>query len=117
MFRTNEARQSSTMSINPQWDRLNSIALPDPNSTRQLLKHCLKMEPKIDVIARSHQDKEIDLLTQLGAKEVVQPEFEAALELGAHLLSTFGKSDEHIQAVLEEIRQDRYVSIRFGLIS
>jgi CPA2 family monovalent cation:H+ antiporter-2 len=64
------------------------------------------------VIARSHSDREIDLLTQIGAREVVQPEFEAAMELGSHLLRTLGEKPEEIGMVLEEIRGDRYRSVR-----
>ncbi|MEB3274032.1 MAG: cation:proton antiporter [Prochlorothrix sp.] len=89
-----------------------AIALPDPNSTRLLLKRSLRVAPQLDVIARSHQDQEIDLLTQLGSKEVVQPEFEAALALGAHLLKTLGKPEDHIQTAIQSIRADRYTSIR-----
>ncbi|MGF1520787.1 MAG: cation:proton antiporter [Leptolyngbyaceae cyanobacterium] len=89
-----------------------AIALPDPTSTRLLLQHALSRSPNLDIIARSHSDKEIDLLTQLGAREVVQPEFEAAMELGSHLLKTLGEDGEEIQLVLEGIRSDRYRSIR-----
>lgn len=89
-----------------------AIALPDPTSTRLLLQHALATAPDLDIIARSHSNKEIDLLTQLGAKEVVQPEFEAALELGSHLLHTLGEPTQQIHAVLEWIRRDRYRSIR-----
>ncbi|MEB3359149.1 MAG: cation:proton antiporter [Synechococcales bacterium] len=89
-----------------------AIALPDPASTRLLLQHALDQAPHLDVIARSHTDREIDLLTQLGAREVVQPEFEAALELGAHLLHTLGKTEPQIHDVLTEIRRDRYLSVR-----
>jgi CPA2 family monovalent cation:H+ antiporter-2 len=89
-----------------------AIALPDPTSTRLLLQRALNRVPQLDVIARSHSNHEIDLLTQLGAREVVQPEFEAALELGSHLLRTLGEHPQQIQAVLAWIRQDRYRSIR-----
>lgn len=89
-----------------------AIALPDPTSTRLLLQQALCRSPHLDIIARSHTDKEIDLLTQLGAREVVQPEFEAAMELGSHLLHTLGETSEEIQYVLENIRTDRYRSIR-----
>ncbi|RUT01760.1 potassium efflux transporter [Dulcicalothrix desertica PCC 7102] len=89
-----------------------AIALPDPSSTRLLLQRALKIAPSLDVIARSHYNNEIDLLTQMGAKEVVQPEFEAALELGAHLLASLGEADEHIHSVIKNIRIDRYRSIR-----
>jgi CPA2 family monovalent cation:H+ antiporter-2 len=89
-----------------------AIALPDPVSTRLLLKRALARSPHLDIIARSHFDTEIDMLTQLGAREVVQPEFEAAMELGAHLLHTLGESSDQIQFVLSGIRRDRYRSIR-----
>lgn len=89
-----------------------AIALPDPASTRLLLQRALARSPDLDIIARSHTNQEIDLLTQLGAREVVQPEFEAALELGSHLLSTLGESPQSIHAVLGSIRRDRYRSIR-----
>ncbi|HIK44450.1 MAG TPA: cation:proton antiporter, partial [Leptolyngbyaceae cyanobacterium M65_K2018_010] len=89
-----------------------AIALPDPASTRLLLQRALAKVPNLDIIARSHTNQEIDLLTQLGAKEVVQPEFEAALELGSHLLRSLGQPPQQINAALEWIRQDRYRSIR-----
>lgn len=89
-----------------------AIALPDPNSTRLLLKHALEFSPNLDVVARSHENHEIDILAQLGAMEVVQPEFEAALEMGAHTLATLGESEESIDIAIKEIRTDRYLSIR-----
>ena len=52
-----------------------AIALSDPASTRLLLKRALNLAPLLDIFVRSHKNSEIDLLTQLGAKEVVQPEF------------------------------------------
>ena len=89
-----------------------AIALPDPASTRLLLQRALALVPHLDVIARSHSHQEIDLLTQIGAREVVQPEFEAAMELGSHLLRTLGEDREEILTVLAGIRGDRYRSIR-----
>ncbi|AFY46672.1 Kef-type K+ transport system, predicted NAD-binding component [Nostoc sp. PCC 7524] len=89
-----------------------AIALPDPASSRLLLQRALAIAPELDIIARSHHDREIDFLTQMGAKEVVQPEFEAALELGAHLLATLGEPKTQIDTVITNIRTDRYRSIR-----
>jgi CPA2 family monovalent cation:H+ antiporter-2 len=89
-----------------------AIALPDPASTRLLLERALNRVPSLDVIARSHSSKEIDVLTQMGAKEVVQPELEAALELSSHLLTTLGEPPQQIRSVVDWIRQDRYRSIR-----
>ncbi|HEY9881312.1 MAG TPA: cation:proton antiporter [Leptolyngbyaceae cyanobacterium] len=89
-----------------------AISLPDPLSTRLLLQRALERVPSLDVIARSHSNKEIDELTQMGAKEVVQPELEAALELSAHLLTTLGEPPQLIRNTIDWIRSDRYHSIR-----
>ncbi|MBD2503440.1 cation:proton antiporter [Anabaena azotica] len=89
-----------------------AIALPDPASSRLLLQRALAIAPALDIIARSHHNSEIDILTQMGAKEVVQPEFEAALELSAHLLATLGEPENQIRTVISNIRTDRYRSIR-----
>lgn len=89
-----------------------AIALPDPASTRLLLKRALEIVPQLDVVVRSHQNNEIDLLSQMGAQEVVQPEFEAALEMGSHLLATLGNSETLIQSVILDLRTDHYISVR-----
>jgi len=52
------------------------------------------------------------LLTQLGAAEVVQPEFEAALEMGRQILSTLGEDNQETAKVIQEIRTDRYLRVR-----
>ncbi|WP_088240234.1 cation:proton antiporter [Calothrix rhizosoleniae] len=89
-----------------------AIALPDPASTRLLLKRALELVPELDVVARSHQNKEIDILTQFGAKEVVQPEFEAALEMGAHVLAVLNTSLSNIHSVIGIMRRNRYQNLR-----
>ncbi|MEM8723685.1 MAG: cation:proton antiporter [Cyanobacteria bacterium P01_G01_bin.39] len=89
-----------------------AIALPDPSSTRILLQQAINFAPGIDIVARSHSDREIDLLTKLGAAEVVQPEFEAALEMGRQILSTLGEDQDLVSSGLQEIRTDRYLSVR-----
>ncbi|HEY9738113.1 MAG TPA: NAD-binding protein, partial [Trichocoleus sp.] len=89
-----------------------AIALPDPLSTRLLLEHALNHVPALDVIARAHSNKEVDELTQIGAKEVVQPELEAALELSSHLLTTLGEPPQKIRSMIDWIRNNRYRSIR-----
>lgn len=89
-----------------------AIALPDPSSSRILLQQAINFAPGIDIVARSHSDGEIDLLTKLGAAEVVQPEFEAALEMGRQILSTLGEDQDKVGIALQKIRRDRYLDIR-----
>ncbi|NJN62481.1 MAG: sodium:calcium exchanger [Coleofasciculaceae cyanobacterium RL_1_1] len=89
-----------------------AIALPDPLATRLTLKRALSLAPDLDVTVRAHAKDEIDILYQLGAQEVVQPEFEASLEMGAHMLLKFGDSTYAVQQVVNRYRRGRYRDIQ-----
>ncbi|HLO84028.1 MAG TPA: cation:proton antiporter [Nostocaceae cyanobacterium] len=89
-----------------------AIALPDPASIRLCLKRALELSPELDLVVRATQDRNIEVLYQLGAKEVVQPEFEASLEMATHLLIGVGLLPEAVQEKVEQIRKDHYSYLR-----
>lgn len=89
-----------------------AIALPDPMSIRLCLKRALELSPELDLVVRANQDKDIELLYQLGAREVVQPEFEASLELATHLLTGMGVALSSIQEEVQQIRNHHYLELR-----
>ncbi|MBD2259384.1 cation:proton antiporter [Pseudanabaena sp. FACHB-2040] len=88
-----------------------AIALPDPMATRLTLNRALNFSPDLDITVRAHGNEEIDTLYQLGAQEVVQPEFEASLEMGAHLLLKLGDSTFEVHQVVNRYRNRRYRDI------
>jgi CPA2 family monovalent cation:H+ antiporter-2 len=88
-----------------------AIALPDPMATRLTLQRALGLASDLDITVRAHVSEEIDSLYQLGAQEVVQPEFEAALEMGAHMLLKLGDSTFDVQQVVNQYRTGRYRDI------
>jgi monovalent cation:H+ antiporter-2, CPA2 family len=85
-----------------------AVALPDPASTRLCVKRALSLSPDLDLVARANGEEDIELLYQLGAREVVQPEFEASLELSAHLFSGLGLPELNTG----EIRSSHYLTLR-----
>ena len=89
-----------------------AIALPDPMSTRLCLKRSLKFNPELDLVVRANEEKDIEILYQMGAKEVVQPEFEASLELSTHLFTGLGFPAMSVQQNIQEIRKSHYVNFR-----
>lgn len=89
-----------------------AIALPDPMSTRLCLKRSLELAPELDAVVRAEQDKDIEMLYQLGAREVVQPEFEASLELSNHLLVGTGLAAVLVQQEMSAIRNSHYLELR-----
>jgi monovalent cation:H+ antiporter-2, CPA2 family len=88
------------------------IALPDAMSTRLCLKHALEISPDLDIVVRANQYQDIELLYQLGGSEVVQPEFEASLEMASHLLVKIGLPTAQIQRQVKTIRNSHYMELR-----
>jgi len=88
-----------------------AIALPDPMSTRLCLKRALELSPELDLVVRATKDKDIEVLYQLGAREVVQPEFEASLEMATYLLTNL-MSLSVVQRQMQEIRERHYLDLR-----
>lgn len=89
-----------------------AIALPDPMSTRVCLKRALELSPDLDVVVRAINDKSIEALYQLGAREVVQPEFEASLEMATYILTDVGLSPNVVQRDMQQIRNRHYLDLR-----
>ena len=81
------------------------LTIPDPLATRLAIENALRINPKLDIVARTHSDLELDFLRGLGASELVQPEFEASLEIIRHVLHRLGLPDAEIQHWLDAIRE------------
>jgi monovalent cation:H+ antiporter-2, CPA2 family len=88
-----------------------AITLPDPMATRLTVNRALSLVPDLDITARAHVTEEIESLYQLGANEVVQPEFEAALEMGAHMLLKLGDMPQAVQQLVQRYRGGHYRDI------
>ena len=89
-----------------------AIALPDPMSTRLSLRRGLELFPELNIVVRATNNKNIEALYQLGAREVVQPEFEASLEMVSFVLTDVGLSPTAVQQEIQKIRQSHYLDFR-----
>jgi len=88
------------------------ILLPDAMSTRLCLQRSLQINPELDVVVRAQDDRDIETFYQLGATEVVQPQFEASLEVAAHVLTMAGVPRESIFEHVTQIRSSHYLALR-----
>lgn len=89
-----------------------ALALPDPISTRLSLKRALELSPDINIVVRANSDRNIEVLYQLGAREVVQPEFEASIEMATYLLTDMGLPAATVQREMQQIRASHYLDLR-----
>lgn len=88
------------------------IVLPDLMSIRLCLKRALQLAPDLDIVVRAPSKESVEQLYQLGAREVVHPEFEASLEICSHVLVGLGESLSQIQREMLAIRASHYEDLR-----
>jgi CPA2 family monovalent cation:H+ antiporter-2 len=80
------------------------IAVPDPRATRQIVEYVQRLNPRPDIIARTHREREWCYLRDRVSLAVLG-EREAALQMAQYTLSRFGFSAEEVQGILTHLRQ------------
>ncbi len=88
--------------------RVMVVALPDPLACQMAMANAKQINPKLDVIARAQRSQDVAGLYQLGAEEVVQPEFEASIEVIRYTLAKLGYTSREIQRYSHQIRKEGY---------
>lgn len=92
--------------------RMLIVALPDSMSAELCLVEARRQAPDLAVVVRAHRSDDTDRFYALGAKEVIQPEFEASLEAVRRALVAFGYSSNAVGRYLHQIRARRYAAFR-----
>ncbi len=87
--------------------RILICSIPDYVAEDLIVRNSRTVNPKLDIIARVHRDRDVELLKSAGATELVLPYFEGSLEMIRHTLHRFGMSSTEIQYVLNTMRQAR----------
>jgi CPA2 family monovalent cation:H+ antiporter-2 len=82
---------------------------PDFISIELTTRNALRINPRLDIVARVHRDADAELLKGIGVSELVRPEFEASLEITRHTLHRFGLTSIEIQHILAGLRGGRSV--------
>ena len=84
------------------------VALPDLFSAEQVILAANATHRKIEILTRTNDARAIPHLKAAGANEVIQPEFEAGLEMVRQTLRKFGVSSLETQALTAHRRQQHY---------
>ncbi|MFC1901609.1 cation:proton antiporter [Chloroflexota bacterium] len=80
-------------------------AIPDYVAVDLTARNALKINPKLDIVARVRRDADAELLKGIGVAELVLPLFEGSLEIIRHTLHRFGLSSTEIQYILTGLRE------------
>jgi CPA2 family monovalent cation:H+ antiporter-2 len=88
--------------------RLMAILIPDSRAAELATRYARAMNPRLDIVARAVGVEHLDELRSAGATEVVQPEFEAGLEVIRHALRRFGVGGLELSNVINGRRVAYY---------
>lgn len=92
--------------------RLLLITIPDVPSIRMTVQTARQLRPEMHVVARAVHPGHLAELEELGVNAVVQPEFEAGLEMVRQALARFSIAPADIQRFSDAVRDDLYAAFR-----
>jgi len=92
----------------PENARLLISAIPPVEISRTVIENARKISPKLQVIARAEGKEQMMMRHHLKVIEVVQPEFEAGLEMTRQALLYLDIPAQEIQHYLDTLRKDLY---------
>jgi CPA2 family monovalent cation:H+ antiporter-2 len=82
------------------------VAIPDPVAARQIVDQALAAAPGLDIVVRTHSERERQFLQGRGVREVVLGEWELALEMIRHTLQGFGLAAAETETIIQNLRRD-----------
>jgi CPA2 family monovalent cation:H+ antiporter-2 len=88
------------------------VAISDAAATRRIIEIVRRLNPKVQVIARTRFLKEVKPLFELGANEVVPEEFETSVEIFTRVLKKYLIPRDEIEKLISEVRSDGYQMFR-----
>jgi monovalent cation:H+ antiporter-2, CPA2 family len=70
--------------------KLLALLIPDADAAEAATRYARSHHPRLDILVRAHSTEDIARLRRAGATDVVQPEFEAGVEVIRHALRRYG---------------------------
>ncbi len=80
------------------------LAIPDRIAQETLIAYTQSVSPNTKIISRVHLDEDWEKLKLLRVDKIVQPEFEAAIEIVRSVLVKIGKTKEEINDGIKSLR-------------
>ena len=94
--------------------RLLLVTVPVAFDVELIVRRARQLDPKLRIVARAAQLAQLESLRALGVYELVQPEFEAGLEMVRQTLAHFGVAALEIQSFTDGVRRERYAPLYTG---
>jgi CPA2 family monovalent cation:H+ antiporter-2 len=87
------------------------ITTPAMPVTRLVVSQVRLMNPEVHIVGRAEGDEALKILNDLGIYEVVQPEYEAGLEIARQALLHLDLPATEIQRYSDAVRREQYAAL------
>ncbi len=87
------------------------VTTPAIKTTQSIAQQIRALNPELHIVARSESIEQLEVLHDLGVYEVVQPEFEAGLEIARQALLHLDLPALEVQRYTDAVRRDLYAPI------
>ncbi|MEN6319327.1 MAG: cation:proton antiporter [Syntrophaceae bacterium] len=91
--------------------RLLIITTPTAIVTKTIVEKSRQVNQKLKIVARAENSDQIQVLHKLGVNEVIQPEFEAGLEVTRQALLSLNIAASDINRFTDQVRQESYAPL------
>jgi monovalent cation:H+ antiporter-2, CPA2 family len=88
------------------------ILVSDPRATKQTIRHCRTLAPRLFILVRTRYVSEIPPLVAAGADEVIAEEFETSLEIARRAVKRLELPLPWVESETQEIRRIREEGFR-----
>ncbi|MBM3118866.1 MAG: sodium:proton exchanger [Chloroflexi bacterium] len=85
------------------------VTYPDPLAVVATVKTALRINPKLEIVARVHRKRESELLEGLGVSDLISPEYEASFEFLRRTLVHIGWSRAKTQQTIGRLRRNEEI--------
>lgn len=85
------------------------IAVPDRFSQEAIISHSSRLNPRIIIYGRAHENEDKQYLYALGARYVLYPEFEGAMAMTKRILKLFKIDDFAVNQTLRQNFEDEKI--------
>ncbi len=92
--------------------RLFLLTLPDMPSAREAIQKVRALNPDLHIITRVNNTEHFAAFHQLGIYEIIQPEFEAGLEIIRQAMLHLDVPSSEVRGFIDDIRQELYAPIK-----
>jgi CPA2 family monovalent cation:H+ antiporter-2 len=87
------------------------ITTPAAIVTKTIVEKSRQVNPTLKIVARAENSDQIQILHKLGVNEVIQPEFEAGLEVTRQALLSLNIAASDIKRFTDQVRQESYAPL------